>query len=328
MRLNFMLFMASLLSSPALAAPKAPRGAADGPCYGNRTCNTGLRCVSRRCKPLAQGADGGKCYGNGTCDTGLACVNAQCQSASTQAGITWLNLPAGAFEMGSKTGSKDERPVHKVDIKAFQLAKTEVTVAQYKACVDAGICAPPQAGNKRCTAEFMNWDKAGREDHPINCVTWTDASTFAKWVGGRLPTEAEWEYASRSGGRESQYPWGDAPADCTRAVMSAHDPASAGCGRPGTWPVCGKASGNTKHGACDMAGNVWEWVEDAYATSYKKTPTDGSAYTGPSSYRTGRGGGWDNVASGVRATYRSSLAPETRGSALGFRPARTIADAD
>ncbi|MBI5244538.1 MAG: SUMF1/EgtB/PvdO family nonheme iron enzyme [Elusimicrobia bacterium] len=95
------------------------------------------------------------------------------------------------------------------------MAKTEVTVAQYKACVDTGACAAPDTGGS------CNWGVSGRESHPVNCVDWNQAKAFSEWADGRLPSEAEWEYAARSAGKDRKYPWGDEQATCARAVTMA-----------------------------------------------------------------------------------------------------------
>ena len=83
------------------------------------------------------------------------------------------------------------------------MAKSEVTVAQYKVCVDEGVCSAPATGR------YCNWGKSGREQHPVNCVDWNQARTFSKWAGGDLPTEAQWEFAARSRGQNITYLWGD-----------------------------------------------------------------------------------------------------------------------
>jgi iron(II)-dependent oxidoreductase len=194
------------------------------------------------------------------------------------------------------------------------MTKTQVTVEQYKACVDAGVCTAPDTG------DYCNWGQSDRGKHPINCVDWHQAQAYAKWAGGRLPTEAEWEYAARSGGRDWKYPWGNENATCERAVMYDGD---LGCGRESTWPVCSKPRGNTTHGLCDMAGNVWEWVQDWYHDSYKGAPTDGSAWEKPTgSSRVDRGGSWGNGAGSVRAAIRNHASPGYRHDTLGFRLAR------
>ena len=232
---------------------------------------------------------------------------------AASSGVEWVRIPGGSFRMGS-TKQSDEQPVHTVRVKTFELAKSEVTVAQYAACVEAGGCTEPETGGS------CNWKQAGREDHPVNCVDWSQARAFSKWAGGRLPTEAEWEYAARSGGKDQRYPWGNDEASCSRAVM---DDGGNGCGREATWPVCKKSSGNSAQGVCDLAGNVWEWVEDVYADSYRDAPTDGSARTSGGSLRVFRGGGWFDSAGFLRAAYRIGNAPSDRGDYIGFRPARS-----
>ena len=125
--------------------------------------------------------------------------------------------------------------------------------------------------------DYCNWNQSGRGDHPINCVSWNQARTFATWLGARLPTEAEWEYAARSGGENREYPWGDEEATCERAVVYERyqnpKDGNRGCGRDSTWAVCSKSAGNTEQGLCDMAGNVWEWVEDDWHFSFDGAPS-------------------------------------------------------
>lgn len=224
----------------------------------------------------------------------------------------WVTIPGGTFMMGSNKGDSDEKPVHRVTVPTFQIAKTEVTVAQYRACVEAGACTEPSTG------QYCNWGKPGRDNHPINCVDWHQAQAFARWVGGRLPTEAEWEYAARSGGRDQVYPWGNEEATWERAVIYVG-------GKHSTWPVCSKPKGNTAQGLCDMAGNVREWVQDEYHDSYNGAPTDASAWESPAaSARVVRGGSWDDGAWDVRAANRARVGPGARSGCLGFRPARSV----
>ncbi|MBU1896168.1 formylglycine-generating enzyme family protein [Myxococcota bacterium] len=226
----------------------------------------------------------------------------------------WIELSGGSFQMGSNKGDSDERPVHEVRLKGFMMSKTEVTVGQYRACVNAGVCTAPD------TSTYCNWNESGRELHPINCVDWNQAKAFATWAGGRLPTEAEWEYAARSGGKDQEYPWGNAQVTCNYAVM---DHGGNGCGRGNaTWPVCSKPQGNTEQGMCDMSGNVWEWVADYYG-SYDSTPRDGTEHLSGSN-RVFRGGGWFNYASSLRAARRYRYVPSNRYFDLGFRLARSL----
>jgi formylglycine-generating enzyme required for sulfatase activity len=231
------------------------------------------------------------------------------------AAIEWVSLPGGRYTMGRPDGEKYELPNRSVTVKPFQIAKTEVTVAQYRACVQAGACTPPATGGE-CT-----WGLEGRERHPVNCVDWAQARAFSAWAGGRLPTEAEWEFAARSGGADQDYPWGDTPATCERAVMSEgglFEMASWGCGEKAYWPVCSKPAGNSRQGLCDLAGNVWEWVEDCYG-SYADPPKDG----GQCEKRVLRGGTLSSDARGVRASKRGANEPGKR-TGNGFRVARSV----
>jgi len=237
-------------------------------------------------------------------------------SSAGKAGIEWVTIPGGSFMMGAKDCSRAQ-PVHRVKVKTFEIAKTEVTVQQYKACVDAGACTAPGMG------AFCNSGKAGRENHPVNCVTWDQAKVFAQWVGGRLPTEAEWEYAARSAGKNWKYPWGNEDASCERANIPAFPLGCVG----GTAPVCSKPAGNTEQGLCDMAGNVWEWVQDVFHETYKGAPADGSAWESPTGpFRANRGGSCcDDVTGFERAEARGAARQDDSGlSDSGLRPARSL----
>ncbi|MFN3197415.1 MAG: formylglycine-generating enzyme family protein [Bradymonadia bacterium] len=231
--------------------------------------------------------------------------------------IQMIELPAGVFLRGSDFGPADELPIREVTIPAFRMSRTEVTVRQYAACVSAGVCAP-SAGEEECNAHIP-----GREEHPINCVLWSDARTFAAWVGARLPTEAEWEYAARGGGLDRLYPWPrqQGGATCERTVMYQGD--LRGCGDDSTSTVCSREAGNTVQGLCDMAGNVWEWVEDVYVGTYEGVPVDGSALLEGDARRVFRGGGWRSGGSNLRTTDRNAGEPEFQGNSLGFRLAIT-----
>lgn len=225
----------------------------------------------------------------------------------SKARIQWVSIPGGSFMMGSNDGASDEKPVHRVTVKAFQMAKTEVTNKQYRACVEAQACGPPSS-------------YTGGDDHPVVYVNWEDARKFSEWAGGRLPTEAEWEYAARGAGKDLRYPWGNEDATCERAEM---DDGGTGCGKNTSWPVCSKAAGNTAQGLCDMAGNVWEWTQDWYHDSYNGAPADGGAWESPAgSFRGDRGGSWSSFAGNVRAAVRRRRDPGHRVRDGGFRVVR------
>jgi formylglycine-generating enzyme required for sulfatase activity len=232
--------------------------------------------------------------------------------------------------MGSTDGSSDEEPVHSVVIPGFEMMETEVTNRQYETCVNAGVCTPPD------TSAHCNWNVSGREHHPVNCISWQQAVDFCTWIGGRLPSESEWEYAARSGGQDIIYPWGDDEADCDYAVM--RDWQGDGCGNDRTWEVCSKSNGNTDQGLCDMSGNVFEWTQDRYHGSYDcdanpaaeycelggVAPDDGSAWesNNTSPYRIRRGGWYGATENSVRAAYRGVGHPGAQAYSTGVRCAR------
>lgn len=232
--------------------------------------------------------------------------------------VEFVTIPGGKFMMGadaSSGGSEDARPAHEVSLKTFELSKTAVTVAQYAECVAKGRCVKPGSG------ESCNWDVPGRQLHPVNCVDWEKANQYARFKGARLPSESEWEYAARSGGRNRKYPWGDDEPTCDRAVMKGNG--GFGCGANGTLPVCSKPAGNSAQGLCDMAGNVWQWVADKYQGSYEGAPADGGAFEGAGSARVLRGGSFGRGGPGtLRADFRGSFAPDKYRGSIGFRLAR------
>ncbi|MBI5202032.1 MAG: formylglycine-generating enzyme family protein [Elusimicrobia bacterium] len=237
--------------------------------------------------------------------------------------VEWVSVPGGKFEMGTNENSgifRDAKPVHQVAIKAFQMSKTLVTVEQYAECVRMGACTEPAAG------AYCNWGKPDRLNHPVNCVDWEQAGRFAAFKGARLPTEAEWEYAATGGGRNQKYPWGDAPANCELAVMRGSG-GSPGCDGSGTMPVCSRPKGNAQFASggelCDAVGNVWQWVQDHYKTSYAGAPTDGGAVVDIGPSRVLRGGAFVyEQPDYLRADFRGSTMSFLRSNTVGFRVAR------
>jgi len=228
----------------------------------------------------------------------------------------WITLEGGTFQMGSEEDI-DEQPVHSVTVPGFEILKTEVTVSQFSQCVTAKSCIAPLDSSEM----EDNWGKSERENHPMNGVNWSSADSYCRWIGGRLPTEAEWEYAARSRGKDIRYPWGNESATCDYAVMFA---GSKGCGTGTSAEVCSKIRGNTEQGICDMAGNVCEWVEDDWAPGYDETPTDGSAWieTPRSEQRTLRNGYFSSGSGLLRSTHRTYAGLNNPAESNGFRCAR------
>lgn len=249
-----------------------------------------------------------------------------------KAGLEWVAIPGGKFQMG--TNDPDvawPKPVHEVSIKPFEMTKTLVTFKQYRACVAGGACTAPHVSNGSCFVYAGKaWTKGNLpesmqgDDQPAVCLEIGQARAFAKWAGGRLPSESEWEYAARSAGKAQRFPWGNEEATCDKAVM---DEGGDGCGRRATWPVCAKPNGNTAQGLCDMAGNVWQWVQDPFHRSYVGAPTDGSAWENGGAIQgendvTKRGGSWRTDGSFLRSAYRLACDPNHRHDYNGFRLAR------
>ncbi len=232
--------------------------------------------------------------------------------------LAWIEIPGGVFMMGSNEGEPGEKPVHEVTVPSFEMTRTEVTVAQYRDCVENAACSEPDAQGVCAPDQYGNWNAAGHENDPVNCVTWKQARAFCMTNDGRLPTEAEWEFAARSRGLDVVYPWGDAPATCARAVMND---GGDGCGTNRTLPVCSKMAGNTEQGLCDMAGNVWEWVQDCYNGDYASAPVDGSSEE--SCFQTVnkviRGGSFGSMGQVLRTTQRTFEDEDAIRSYLGFR---------
>jgi len=260
---------------------------------------------------------GETCESQGYSDNGLTCVGCQLDVSGCGPVPGMVDVPGGIFEMGSDYTSS-QQPIRMVQVDRFWMDETEVTVAEYAACELAGACTPP-ADSGNC-----NWMVVGRDDHPVNCVTWFQAEDYCGWVQSatkRLPTEAEWEKAARSTDAR-EYPWGDAPApSCTHVVMNE---GGGGCGLGSMWEVGSKPLGDSRYGSHDMAGNVWEWVADWYASGYDSMETDNPSGPALGSSRVLRGGSWySNGTFNFRAANRNNSDPSGSYDGVGFRCART-----
>ena len=249
---------------------------------------------------------------------GENCEPAPCVASGGCPDLDWVNITGGAYDMGA-FWKPSERPIHEVTLPNFRIMRREVTVGQYRACVDAGACPLPACTNEDVDGGVGICNYAeGREEHPVNFVSWFDAHAFADWVGASLPTEAQWEYAARSRGIDQMYPWGVTAPTCDLANFD-------GCHGTGTIAGCGLAPGNTAQGICDLGGNVSEWILDAYFENYEGAPADGTARclrsdcTYGDHFRVIRGGGWDSPTGNLRVTLRGLLGPIAQSRSLGFR---------
>jgi formylglycine-generating enzyme required for sulfatase activity len=219
-------------------------------------------------------------------------------------------VPAGDFLMGSDDpeADLDERPVARIHVETFWIDRVEVTNARYGVCFEAGACSLPIA---------LAFGEATKPDHPVAIVGWTQAAAYCRWVGKRLPTEAEWEKAAR-GVDARRYPWG-----------SRFEPDRANAGyTAGTAAAGSYAGGASPYGVLDMAGNVWEWTSSLYRP-YPYDPGDGREEPTARGARVNRGGSWYYGAWYVRTTYRATANHIYRRIAdLGFRCASSCAPAN
>ena len=255
----------------------------------------------------------------------LVLVGSGCGSESQ--GDTWTRpademvmvyVPEGEFEMGSNEEFPPflhgkgiiGKPAHSVALDGFWIDRTEVSNAQYRRCVEAVECEAP---GFMC----MEFKDEAKTNHPLPCASWLQAEAYCAWAGGRLPTEAEWEYAAR-GPENFIYPWGD---DEPNATLLNYDDNVGDTTEVGSYP-----EGASWCGVLDMAGNVAEWVADWYAEEYATSPSRNP--TGPTygEQRVARGGAWitDSMAAlfNVRSDYRAAAEPSATGSSRGFRCAK------
>jgi formylglycine-generating enzyme required for sulfatase activity len=243
-----------------------------------------------------------------------------------------VTIPAGEFQMGcddtnpNENCYSDEQPLHTVYLDAYAIDTYEVTNAQYAEFLNAEG-NQEEGGDTWLDADDIDvrihesggvWQvDAGYEDHPVIEVTWYGSRAYCQWQGKRLPTEAEWEKAARGASDTRMYPWGNEDPDCTR--LNYHDGTDYCVGD--TTPVGSYPSGASPYGALDMAGNVWEWVNDWYASDYYDT----SPYSNPQgpdsgTYRVLRGGGWRTLWDRVRVAYRAGYGlPYGSYYGFGFR---------
>ncbi|MCA9972845.1 MAG: formylglycine-generating enzyme family protein [Anaerolineales bacterium] len=245
-------------------------------------------------------------------------------------------IPGGVFTMGSPDGDvragADEMPEHLVALDAFYMDQFEVSVAQYAAFVThmggyedtcSGIACVLPRERIGYTSYLIEEDLGdatlftaltGYARYPINHVSWYGAAAYCAYVGGRLPTEAEWEYAARGDDRRL-YPWGNEPPDETRAVFQSQS-------YDDMKPVDALPAGASPFGVFGMAGSLWEWTADWYDENYySRSPEENP--TGPETgiSKAVRGGAWpnNNEADRIRSTNRFPLEPDFISATVGFR---------
>jgi formylglycine-generating enzyme required for sulfatase activity len=245
--------------------------------------------------------------------------------------LDWVNVTGGTFQMGSNDGGSDDQPVHTVTLTGFMITKYEITNKQYCeflnyiSCNSNGSFNDPEYGN----VEYIDMDdgdcqinystgqfvpESGKDNYPVIEVSWFGANAFARWIGGRLPTEAEWEFAARGGNKSHSYTYsGSNNIDDVAwyGDNSGHHTHEVGTKAP------------NELGIYDMSGNVWEWCHDWYDYDYYSVSPQNNPQ-GPSSgtYRVLRGGSWGYGPSNCRVADRGWSNPDDSYSSNGFRVAR------
>lgn len=223
--------------------------------------------------------------------------------------LAYVWVPAGVFLMGCLPGESeafgDEKPRRLVQLtRGFWMSRSPVTVAAYR-------CFAEDTERPMPEDPYFNEDWS-KDDHPIVNVSWADASDYCEWAGGRLPTEAEWEYAARGGRRDSIYPWGNEEPDDTRAKFGSND---------GTSPV--ESYPANGFGLYDMVGSNWEWTADWYGVNYyNSSPARDPMGPARGDSRVVRGGSWNYGPELLRCSFRFKLEPEFRYFGIGFRCVR------
>jgi len=264
--------------------------------------------------------------------TPTATPNPNVPPSTPQPGIPWMRpndgmamvyVPDGIFMMGSYPqdphADSDELPQHEVTLSGFWIDRTEVTNAMYMQCVSNGTCT--------ASSTLANDNTLNKADHPVVGVTWNDANAYCQWAGGQLPTEAQWEYAAR-GNETFLYPWGNnfdsslfnfCDINCEFDRRDMNNDGYARTAPVGSFSPLGDSWVN----ASDMAGNVWEWVNDWYS-NYPATPQNNPIGPENGNKKVLRGGSWSYDTYASRTTARLDDRPESRDIDVGFRCAVNI----
>ena len=253
-------------------------------------------------------------------------------------------LPAGRFKQGAPTAHASQQPQHWVAINySLAVSLNEVTVGEFKEFADA--TGRNMAGCEIYDGRWqrhaeITWKNPGFPQssvHPVTCVSWSDATAYAKWLSARsghayrLPSASEWEYAARAGS-DASVAWANAAQACAYGNVADQNAAQkfpgwsafdCSDGYVGTAPV-GSFKPNA-FGLNDMLGNVFEWVQDCWRDDYRGAPRDGTArLDGDCRLREARGGSWFTPPDFVSAAYRNQFDIDHRSTAVGFRVVREI----
>lgn len=252
------------------------------------------------------------------------------KKATTHSTNKKLLIPGGTYTMGDNNGEADEKPAHKIMLDSFYIDSHEVTNYEYEQCVKAKVCVPAHYDDNHCNVMTDHgwWDGIAPSvfkdpNKPVVCINWYEAKQYCEWKNGKLPTEAQWEYAARAGSK-TKYFWGDDPdkgCDCANGadidganvfenVWGNLYPQKVKChdGNAYTAPV--KSYKPNKFGLYDMTGNVWEWCYDWYDVRYKTTDCKVNP-VGPDTgvYKVLRGGSAESNPDHLVTMYRDRSLP-------------------
>lgn len=229
-------------------------------------------------------------------------------------------IPEGPFQMGCDSSNDDEcnerlLPLHTVHLGAYYIDRHEVTNGQYRACVEVGQCTTPPTlvSAKR----YSYFEDADYNNYPVITI-WEQARDYCEWKGKRLPTEAEWEKAARGDQVIRVFPWGNEKPTCelVNGVVDG-EPCVGDTTEVGSYPA-----GASPYGVMDMAGNMWEWVNDWYAEDYYGvSPTNDPQGPETGTHRVTRGGGFWPTGSAfyLRVANRTPYNPDGWYTDTGFR---------
>ena len=250
--------------------------------------------------------------------------NSSSEQTRSQDNAVMMEIPGGTFMMGSEAGNDDEKPVHEVSLDAFLMDQTEVTNSMFADFLNVNGNQEEEGGpwfdaedsdaQIHLVGETWQADD-GKSDHPVVEVSWFGAQAYCTWVGARLPTEAEWEYAARGGLDGKDYPWGDEKPVCETGADNGAQFFS--CSNLGSMPVRSFLANG--YGLYDMAGNVMEWVGN-WPEPYPGG--ESAARSFPEQFRVLRGGSWSEPTNNLRVAFRYDNVPSLADHFVGFRCAK------
>jgi formylglycine-generating enzyme required for sulfatase activity len=319
---------------------------------GGKVCDGAGMCVG--CNSSADCAASESCDASHVCRPFASCaaLASTCGPNDDESCCACPAIPGGSFDRGAD-------PTAPATVSDFRLDRFEITVGRFRAYLAAYPASRPAAGAGahpavagsgwdtawdaslaadqgallaaiKCDATYQTWTDAPglNDDKPMTCLSWFDAFAFCAWDGGRLPTEAEWNYASAAGAEEREFPWSNPPSsitiDRTYAVYDCTgDGSAAGACAAADIQKVGSRSpkGDGKWGHADLAGNMEEWLFDWYTIPYP-TPCADCANLQAGTSRSIRGGSWFHHSDLAGSVPRASSAPTTRNRVYGARCAR------